>query len=428
MKYAMIIPDGCADLPEDFPDGQTPLCVAAMPNIDALAHGGIVGQSCNVPPELSPGSDVATLSLLGYDPRSDYTGRAPLEAMAQGIPLGEFDWAVRCNLVTIVGGVMQSFSAGHISSEEAAELLAEISRRGRRDRKEILEETSADFALSARNTLADDKIEFFPGVGYRNLMLYHGDDANDVPFDSSTRTSPPHDYADQSIVPGLPQGRGSDLLTRLMRESERLFADHPVNRRRIKTGQPPATQCWLWGLGKRPNLVPFHERFPGVRGAMISAVDLLVGIAKLLGWDRIDVPGVTGYVDTDYAAKGRFAAAALDRYDLVCVHVEAPDEASHEGSFEKKIKAMQDIDTLVVPPIVEKLQSFDDWRILVSPDHPTRISTKTHSHGPVPWVMAGSDVPMHNPGGYNELTAAQSPYRFNCGWELMSRFLDRRAF
>ena len=405
MKYAIIIPDGCADLPDDFPDGQTPLCVAEMPNIDALAHGGIVGRSCNVPPELSPGSDVATLSLLGYDPRNNYTGRAPLEAVAQGIPLGEFDWAVRCNLVTIANGVMQSFSAGHIASEEAAELL---------------NSTGNEIAKSAGG-----KVGFFPGVSYRNLMLYHGDDANDVPFDSSTRTSPPHDYADQSIVPGLPQGRGSDLLMQLMRESEHLFADHPVNRRRIEAGKLPATQCWLWGLGKRPNLVPFNERFPGIRGAMISAVDLLVGIAKLLGWDRIDVPGITGYVDTDYAAKGRYAAAALDRYDLVCVHVEAPDEASHEGSFEKKIKAMQDIDALVVQTVVEKLQSFDDWRILISPDHPTHISTKTHSHGPVPWVMAGSDVPPHHLGDYNEWTAAISPYQFNHGWELMSRFLER---
>ena len=407
MKYAIIIPDGCADLPDDFPDKQTPLCVADMPNIDALAHGGIVGQSYNVPPEMPPGSDVATLSLLGYDPRSNYTGRAPLEAMAQGIPLGEFDWAVRCNLVTIANGMMQSFTAGHISSEEAAELLNSTGR-------EIAK-------------IADNKVEFFPGVGYRNLMLYHGDNANDMPFDSSTRTSPPHDYTDQSIEPALPQGRGSELLMRLMHESERLFADHPVNRRRIENGKLPATQCWYWGLGKRPNLVPFAERFPGIRGAMISAVDLLVGIAKMLGWDRIDVPGITGYVDTDYAAKGRYAADALDRYDFVCVHVEAPDEASHEGSFEKKIKAMQDIDAMVVQPIVEKLKSFGDWHILISPDHPTHIATKTHSHGPVPWVMAGSDVPAHGLGNYNELTAAKSPYQFNQGWELMSKFLGHQA-
>ncbi|MCL2624910.1 MAG: cofactor-independent phosphoglycerate mutase [Planctomycetaceae bacterium] len=407
MKYAIVIPDGCADHPDDFSDKQTALRVAAMPNIDALAQSGMVGQSFNVPPQLPPGSDVATLSLLGYDPRVNYTGRAPLEAMAQGIPLGENDWAVRCNLVTIVGDVMRSFTAGHISSDEAAELLHTTGH-----------ETAK---------VADGKVEFFPGVSYRNLMLYHGCDANDVPFDPSTRTSAPHDFSDKNIDPALPQGRGSDLLMRLMRESERLFANHPVNRRRIETGKLPATQCWLWGLGKRPNLVPFAERFPGIRGAMISAVDLLVGIAKLLGWNRIDVPGITGYVDTDYAAKGRYAAAALDRYDLVCVHVEAPDEASHEGSFEKKVKAMQDIDALVVPPIVDKLKSFGDWRILVSPDHPTQISTKTHSHGAVPWVVAGSNVPALNLGDYNEWTAAQSPHAFDHGWELMSWFLGKGA-
>jgi 2,3-bisphosphoglycerate-independent phosphoglycerate mutase len=327
--------------------------------------------------------------------------------MAQGIPLGEFDWAVRCNLVTIANDIMQSFTAGHISSEEAAELLHSTGR-------EIAK-------------VADDKVEFFPGVSYRNLMLYHGDVANDAPFDSSTHTAPPHDYTEKNIAPALPQGQGSDLLMRLMRESKQLFAGHPVNHRRIETGKLPATQCWLWGLGKRPNLKTFNERFPGVRGAMISAVDLLVGIAKLLGWDRIDVPGITGYVDTDYAAKGRYAADALDRYDLVCVHVEAPDEASHEGSFEKKVKAMQDIDAQVIPPIVEKLKSFGDWRILISPDHPTHISTKTHSHGPVPWVIAGSDVPTLDLGDYNELTAAQSPHHFDHGWELMSRFLGRQV-
>jgi len=403
MKFAIIIPDGCADHPEDFTDGNTALRVADMPNTDALAHSGIVGQSYNVPLELSPGSDVATLSLLGYNPQIHYTGRAPLEAIAQGIPLNENDWAVRCNLVTIVGDIMQSFTAGHISSVDAAELL---------------ETTGREIAK-----VADGKVEFFPGVSYRNLMLYRGTDTRDKPFDRATRTTAPHDYSDKNIGPALPQGRGSELLMRLMRESERLFADHPVNRRRVEVGKLPATQCWLWGLGQQPNLEPFAECFPGVRGAMISAVDLLVGIAKLLDWDRIDVPGITGYVDTDYAAKGRYAAAALDRCDLVCVHVEAPDEASHEGSFEKKVKSLQDIDALVVPPIVEKLQSFGDWRILISPDHPTLISTKTHSHGPVPWVVAGSDVPAHHPGDYNELTAEQSPHRFERGWELMKWFL-----
>ena len=403
MKYAIIIPDGCADHPDDFSDRRTALNIADVPNIDALANSGIVGQSYNVPLDLPPGSDVATLSLLGYNPLDSYTGRAPLEAVAQNIPLGENDWAVRCNLVNIIDDVMRSFTAGHITSEDAAELLNTTGR-------EIAK-------------IADGKVEFFPGVSYRNLMLYHGADANDVPFDQTTQTSPPHDYTDKNVTSGLPQGKGADLLLQLMCESERMFADHSVNRRRMENGKLPATQCWLWGLGRRPNLVPFETRFPGVRGAMISAVDLLVGIAKLLGWNRIDVPGITGYVDTNYAAKGQYAAAALDQHDLVCVHVEAPDEASHEGSLEKKIKAMQDIDALVVPPIVEKLKSFGDWRIFISPDHPTCISTKTHSHGPVPWVVAGSDVPTQNSGDYNEATAAKSSHHFEHGWELMTWFL-----
>ncbi|MDR1492589.1 MAG: cofactor-independent phosphoglycerate mutase [Planctomycetaceae bacterium] len=409
MKYAIIIPDGCADNPDDFPNQMTPLRAANIPNMDALARHGIVGQSQNVPPELPPGSDVATLSLLGYNPREAYTGRAPLEAVAQGIPLGEHDWAVRCNLVTITDNIMRSFTAGHIASEEAAALLNSTGR-------EI-----ANAVCREKNDAAD-KIEFFPGVSYRNLMLYRSV-ANDSPFDATTQTLPPHDYSDQDVTPATPRGKGSDLLLTLMKASERLFAEHPVNRKRIEAGKLPATQCWLWGLGKRPNLIPFAERFFGVRGAMISAVDLLAGIAALLQWDRVQTPGITGYIDTDYNAKGKYAAAALDKYDLICVHVEAPDEASHEGSFEKKTQALQDIDAKVVPPIVEKLKSFDDWRLLISPDHPTQISTKTHSHGAVPWIVAGSDIPARHSGDYNELTAAQSPYRFPRGWELMNWFI-----
>ncbi|MCL2348923.1 MAG: cofactor-independent phosphoglycerate mutase [Planctomycetaceae bacterium] len=408
MKFAIIIPDGCADHPADFSDGRTALVAAETPNLDALAISGIVGQSSNVPLELSPGSDVATLSLLGYDPRTGYTGRAPLEAAAQGISLSDHDWAFRCNLVSVADHVMRSFTAGHITSHDAAELLNSTG-------KEIVR----------RAGLEPGQAEFFPGVSYRNLMLYYGRDAADSPFDRTTRTSAPHDYSDKNIEPALPQGAGSELLLRLMHESEKLFAEHPVNKRRVAEGKLPASQCWLWGQGKRPDLALFAERFGGVRGAMISAVDLLIGIAKLIGWPKIDVPGITGYTDTDYAAKGRYAADALDKYDLVCVHVEAPDEASHEGNFEKKVAAIQDIDAKVLPPILEKLRSYKEWRILISPDHPTQVSTKTHSHGPVPWIVAGSDIPAERLGNYNERTAAQSTHHFDCGWELMSWFTGK---
>jgi len=409
MKYVIIIPDGCADHPADFVDGKTALVEAKIPHLDALAKSGVVGRSFNVPRELPPGSDVATLSVLGYDPREGYTGRAPLEAAAQGIALGQHDWAFRCNLVNISeDGIMKSFTAGHISSEEAAELLCSTG-------KEIAK-------------VVENQVEFHPGVGYRNLMIYRGKSDTDAPFDRTTRTVPPHDYTDQSVAKVFPQGAGGDILCKMMAKSKTLFAEHPVNLHRTGDGKLPASECWLWGQGKRPGLQPFEKRFPGVHGSMISAVDLLVGIAKLIGWDRINVPGITGYVDTDYAAKGKYAAAALDDYDLVCVHVEAPDEASHEGSFEKKLYALEEIDAKTVPPILEKLKSFDQWRILVTPDHPTSIKTKTHSHEMVPWIVAGSDIPALGLGNYCEQTSQKSPYFLENGWHLMERFIGTFKF
>lgn len=406
MKYAILIPDGCADHPGDFPQQKTALVEAAIPNMDRLARSGTVGRSFNVPKHLTPGSDVATLSVLGYDPDASYTGRAPLEAAAQGIPLGVNDWAFRCNMVDISADhVMKSFTAGHISSEEAAELLNTTGR-------EIAKLTA-------------DKVEFHPGVSYRNLMIYRGESEADSPFDRTTLTVPPHDYTDQLITDVLPRGNGGELLRRLMAKSRELFAAHPVNRKRIASGNLPASQFWLWGQGKRPDLLPFIERFPGVHGAMISAVDLLVGIAKLIGWERIDVPGITGYVDTDFTAKGEYAARALDEFDLVCIHVEAPDEASHEGSFEKKVLSLEQIDAKTLPPILDKLRSFDDWRILITPDHPTSIKTKTHSHETVPWIVAGSDIDSNGSESYTELSALQSSDFLPDGCRLMERFIGK---
>ncbi len=413
-KYAIIIPDGCADLPMDELGGKTPLEAARTPNFDALATTGVIGRSHNVPAGYVPGSDVATLSLLGYDPASFYTGRAPLEAVAKGIELGPDDWAFRCNLVCLGDGKMKSFTAGHISSEEAKELLAGI-------QKEI---------VPLWNEIAptcDATIEFLPGVSYRNLMIYRprSDAARNL-FSEKTKTYPPHDYTDRDYAQALPAGAGGEVIRALMTKTEAFLADHPVNRKRVAEGKFPATCAWLWGQGKRPDLRPFAERFGGIRGGMISAVDLLRGIATLLEWKIIDVPNITGYVDTDYEAKGRYAAAALDDLDLVCVHVEATDEASHEGSLEKKLQALSDIDAKVLPPVLDKLRSFPEWRLLISPDHPTPISMKTHSTGFVPWLIAGSDI---RPEGidlsalYSEKTAEKSSFFFPRGNELMTRFI-----
>jgi 2,3-bisphosphoglycerate-independent phosphoglycerate mutase len=341
---------------------------------------------------------VANLSLFGYDPNQYFTGRAPLEAAAQGIPLGPQDWAVRCNLVTVEQQVMRSFTADHISTEEARELLN-----------------------TCQEELGSDDVQFIPGVSYRNLLICRGG-ARAVPFTSDTRTTPPHDLTDKSVADDFPRGPGSDLLNDLMARSVALFAEHPVNRARKAAGKLPATNIWLWGLGKTPSLVPF-AKLHGKRGKMIMAVDLLRGLAALIGWERIEVPGATGYLDTDYAAKGRYAVAALDSTDIVCVHVEATDEASHEGRAQAKIEALEQIDAQIVAPLHAALKQYGDYRILVSPDHPTPIRLKTHSHGFVPFAICGAGITPSGALTYDESTAAQSSLSFEEGWRMMGYFL-----
>jgi len=398
MKYAIIIPDGCADEPQESLGGRTPLQAAKTPAMDEVAAAGVVGRANNVPPHLPPGSDVANLSLLGYDPNVYFTGRAPLEAAAQGFELSADDWAIRCNLVTVEDQVMRSFTAGHITTDEATELLK-----------------------TAQEACANGALEFIPGVSYRNLLLFRGRDTP-APFSNDTRTTPPHDLTDKSVAEDYPRGPGSDLLTDLMGQSFELFADHPVNVARRAAGKPPATNVWLWGIGKTPALPTFEQTY-GKRGKMITAVDLLRGLAALIGWDRIEVPGATGYTDTDYAAKGLYAVESLPTTDLICVHVEAPDEASHEGDVAAKIKALEEIDRHIVRPMLDALKAQGDYRVLVSPDHPTPVRTKTHSHGAVPLCIAGTGIQEDTHTTYDEPTANVSKLAFEDGWQLMPYFL-----
>jgi 2,3-bisphosphoglycerate-independent phosphoglycerate mutase len=404
MKYAIIIPDGCADEPQESLGGKTPLQAANTPHMDAIARLGVVGRANNVPAHLPPGSDVANLSLFGYDPNEFFTGRAPLEAAAQGIELGPDDWAIRCNLVTVENDTMRSFTAGHISTEEATQLLAAA-------QKELVGPEYADV------------LQFVPGVSYRNLLLFRGAKKT-APFSNETRATPPHDLTDKSVLNDLPSGPGSDMLNDLMTRSRALFADHPVNQARKAAGKPPATNVWLWGLGRTPRLTSF-EKLHGKRGAMITAVDLLRGLAALIGWERIEVPGATGYLDTDYAAKGRYAVEALDKTDVVCVHVEASDEASHEGRADAKIQALEEIDAKIVGPLHEALKKHGGYRILVSPDHPTPIRTKTHSHGFVPLAICGTGITADAFSTYDEPTAGQSSLAFDEGWRMMSYFIGK---
>ncbi len=399
MKYALVIPDGCADEPQAALGGKTPLEAAAIPAMDAIAAAGVVGRAHHVPAHLPAGSDVANLSLLGYDPNKYFTGRAPLEAAAQGIRLGPRDCAIRCNLVTIENQTMRDFTAGHISTDEATELLAALQTR-----------------------LGSATLEFVPGVSYRNLLICRSDGGS-PPFTADTRTTPPHDLTDKTVLDDYPRGPGSNFLNHLMSESVAVFAEHPVNLRRRGQGHLPATNIWLWGQGNTPAVPPFAEVY-AKSGAMITAVDLLRGLAALLGWRRIDAPGATGYLDTDYAAKGRAAVAALADTDLVCVHVEAPDEASHEGNAAAKIKALEEIDRHIVGPLHTALAAQGEYRLLVTPDHPTPLRTKTHSHGAVPFAIAGTGINPDEFRTYDETSAARSKLVFDEGWKLMGHFLS----
>ena len=411
MKYAIVIPDGAADAPQASLGGRTPLEAARTPALDMLAARGRVGLVNHVPEALPPGSEVACMSLLGYDPLAFFTGRAPIEAAAQGIALGPHDWAVRCNLVTITpgrdGAIMEDFTAGHVSTADATELLA-AAQRG----------LEADFPAIAAAW------RFVPGVSYRNLLLYRGAAGSPAPLGADLRATPPHDLMDKPVTEDFPRGTGSRLLADIMARSAAWIADHPVNTARRAAGARAATHVWLWGAGRTPALKPFREAY-GVSGAMITGVDLLRGLGALAGWRRIDVPGATGYLDTDYAAKGRHAIAALAEHDLVCVHVEAPDEASHQGDAGAKVKALEEIDAKIVAPLAAHLAQAGDHRILVCPDHPTFISTKTHSRGAVPFLVAGTRVVPNGRKAYGETDAAAAGDRVEPGWRLMGQFLGR---
>lgn len=403
MKYAIVIPDGAADEPQSLLGEKTPLQAAKLPNCDRVVERGVVGLTNNVPKPLTPASDVATLSLFGYDPLTVYTGRAPLEAAALGVKLGPDDWAVRCNLVHVDDGVMRDFTAGHIPSEQGRQLMAAIADR------------------LGGPTPDGGRIEFVPGVSYRNLLVYRAG-SRPVPLTDDTKTQAPHDIPDKPIDEYLPLGPGSGLLCDLMERSRDVLAAHPVNLSRIHGGQRTATQIWLWGQGVAPRLRPFAEQY-GPRGAITSGVDLVRGVGVLLGWDRLDHPAVTDYLDNDYERQAILAIDALKSHDLVCVHVEAPDEASHEGKADKKVEALERIDRDIVGPLLEALPRHGDWRLLVAPDHRTPLRTRAHSYGAVPFAVAGAGVAPGGQSRYDEDAGAASGLSFDPGWTLMRWFL-----
>lgn len=403
MKFALVIPDGTADEPQACLGGKTPLQAAHIPHMDEIARLGAVGRANHVPVSMPSGSDVGTMSLFGYDPLVYHTGRAPLEAAAQGIELGPKDWAIRCNLVTVQDGLMKSFTAGQIPNDLGQHLVQ----------------------LMQRDQCGNEYWKFYSGVSYRNLLIYRARDT-EPPFDKSTDSTPPHDITDQPIAGYLPTGPGSELMRDMMTRSMPLFAADAQNQARAAKGELSATQIWLWGLGCRPALKDFAERF-GVKGSVITAVDLLRGIGRLLGWSVINVPGATGYLDTDYAAKGRAAIKALETHDFVVVHVEATDEASHEGHADKKVEALERIDADIVGPLHQHMRTLGDYRILLSPDHPTFLRTRTHSHGYVPVAACGAGIAADGAQTYDEIAAAQTSLLFEQGHELMPWFLGKNG-
>jgi 2,3-bisphosphoglycerate-independent phosphoglycerate mutase len=391
-KYAIIVPDGAADEPLSELGGKTVLEAAETPNMDKISTQGRIGQVHTIPKGMEAGSDVAQMSVLGYNPQEFYTGRAPIEAVARNIQLAPNDWVFRCNLVTICDGKMEDHSAGHISTEEGSKLIQDLNEQ-----------------------LSGESFRFYPGVSYRHLLVF-----KDAEFD--VKTYPPHDYIGTAIEKILPRGKGAEVLIDLIGRSQQLFINHDINKVKKDLGENQVSSIWLWGQGKKARMESFKKRF-GLDGAAITAVDLVKGIAMLIGFDLINVAGATGFVNTNYQGKGSAAIEALDKYDLIFIHIEAPDEASHNGSIELKKKAIEQIDKHIVGPVLEALKSYEKWRILVLPDHPTPISSRAHSAEPVPFAMAGTDISSILNATFSEANAAKSGLKIENGFELMEYFL-----
>lgn len=387
------MPDGAADYPLEELDGKTPWQVATTPQTDFLASKGILGRVKTVPAGMEPGSDVANLSLLGYDPHKYYSGRGPLEAVSMGIKLGDGETAFRCNLVTVESGTLKDYSAGHISTQEAAGLIRAV-----------------------QNMLGDNNFTFYPGVSYRHLMVTKND------F-SSTICMPPHNVVGKHLDEVFPSGSGAETLKKLMSASTKILEMHSVNHMRKSRKKNPANMIWLWGQGEAPSLPAFREKY-GLEGAIISAVDLVKGIGWYAGLEAINVPGATGYFDTDYLAKAEYALRALKKKDFVFVHVEAPDEAGHMGNIEEKIRAIENFDKKIVGPVYAKLKGTTDFKILIAPDHATPIKVKTHTSDPVPFLVYSSlEETSEGSRLFCEATAVEASLYFDAGFKLMDFFI-----
>ena len=405
MKYIVLVGDGMADKPLKSLGFKTCLQKAHTPNMDRLAAEGEIGKARTIPQGFEPGSDVANLSILGYNPSKYYSGRAPFEAAFRGIKLNSNDVAFRCNLVTlkfsdsenIESAGMQDYSAGHITTKEATQIIRDINKK-----------------------LGDNRIAFYPGMSYRHLMVWKNGK-------EKIQCTPPHDITGKKIGSYLPKGKGEEVLRSLMDKSREILLSNPVNRNRGKKGLNQANSLWFWGQGKKLSIPEFQDKYH-LKGALISAVDLTKGLGICAGYDILNVKGATGYIDTNYIGKAKAALRALKNYDIVYVHVEAPDEAGHNGDMEAKIQAIEDFDAKVVGTILEGIKKFEDYRILLLPDHFTPIRIMTHTEEPVPFVIYSSDKLSKKPKAktllYSEnICRMKNILVFEKGYKLMDYFI-----
>jgi 2,3-bisphosphoglycerate-independent phosphoglycerate mutase len=401
MKYIMLVGDGMSGWPLEELNGRTTLEVAEKPYMNEIAKRGRIGSATTIPKGMTPASDVANLSLLGYDPKKYYSGRGPLEAANIGVELGDGDVAFRCNLVSHSDDKMIDYSAGHISNKEAKILIEKINA-----------------------SLGNEKIKFYPGVSYRHLMVLKTGSKEEALKISGIKCMPPHDILNKSILKNLPQGEGKDILIKLMDKSKKILGGHDINKVRIDLGENPGNMIWLWGQGIMPEMPSFKE-LNNATGSIISAVDLIKGIGKIIGLEVINVPGATGFYDTNFQGKGEYALKSLEDRDFVFVHVEAADEAGHNADIREKITAIENFDKLVVGTIWKEFKDKKDFRIMVLPDHATPISARTHTTDAIPFTICGDGVESDGASVFTENASKGSGLVFKEGWHLMKYLIKQ---
>ena len=398
MKGIFIILDGIGDLPCKILGDKTPLEAARRTNMDYLAQQGMTGLLQTIPEGMNPGSDIGNLALLGYNPAECYSGRAPLEAANLNVRLADDEIAFRCNLVTIADHKMEDYSAGHIGTKEAGLLIDELNKE-----------------------LASDEVRFYTGKSYRHLLVLK---SRKIETLKKLKTVPPHDILGKDIRPFLPQGMDAVPVLKLMEKSREILAQHPINQVRLDLKENPANMIWLWGQGVRPQLPQFTKKY-NLQGSIISAVDLVNGIGRLAGLEVIDVPGATGYYDTNFRGKAEYALQSLKNKDFVYIHIEAPDEAGHNGDVKNKVASIENIDRDIVGTIINYFNKEDAFRILIAPDHPTPVSLRTHSSEPVPFLLFGKGIRPDGSQDYSESTAQEKGLRFKSGEEIIEFFIKK---